>query len=68
MRLLPRRAGVLAFRPFESTRGTLSFFTRIQRDGLVVPPLQYCIQSVLTMVRDLSSMPRKLNMLCELFI
>ena len=39
MRLLPRRAGVLAFRPFESTRGI--FFLSLpgyQRDGLIVPP------------------------------
>ena len=29
MRLLPRRAGVLAFLPFESMRGNLSFLTKM---------------------------------------
>ena len=38
MRLLPKRAGVLAFRPLESTRGILSFFTRILTRWTNCPP------------------------------
>ena len=66
IKLLPRRAGVLAFLPFESTRATLSFLTKMPTQCTICPPTSISHSKCLDKGMLPYSMPRRLNRLCVL--